>query len=280
MVSSKKQQEVENLVNLMDSFNVIAVVNIENLPADSMQQMRTKLRKTVNIRVSKKSLITIAIDKSKKQNIKNLTEHLQGMPALIFTNDNPFLLFKTLKKNKSPAAAKPGQIAPQDIIVRAGPTPFAPGPIISELSSVGLPAGVEQGKVAIKTDKVIVQEGGIINEKVANILLKLGITPMEIGLDLVAAYEKGDIFTKKILDIDEKEYINNITKAARWAFNLSIEAAIPSKDTINILLGKAFRESKAVSLEAGIITKETVNDLLAKANAQAQTLRKFDQSAQ
>jgi len=272
MVAEKKIKEVENLAKLLDSSSVIAVVNVENLPASSLQQMRTKLRKTVNIRMAKKSLISLAIAKSKKENIAKLNDNLVGMPALLFTNDNPFLLFKTLKKNKSPAMAKAGQIAPSDIVVKAGPTPFAPGPIISELSSVGLAAGVEQGKVAIKADKVLVKEGEIIEEKVANILAKLGITPMEIGLDLVAAYEKGDIFDKKILDIDETVYINNITQAARWALNLAIEAAVPSKDTVNILLSKAFREAKAVAIEGGVYSKDTINELLAKANAQASAL--------
>ncbi|MBI2112759.1 50S ribosomal protein L10, partial [Candidatus Woesearchaeota archaeon] len=35
-----------------------------------------------------------------------------------------------LEKNKSNAPAKPGQVAPKDITVKAGATSFAPGPII------------------------------------------------------------------------------------------------------------------------------------------------------
>ena len=36
----------------------------------------------------------------KKENITDLEQYLRGMPALLFTKDNPFALFSTLKKNK------------------------------------------------------------------------------------------------------------------------------------------------------------------------------------
>ena len=50
-------------------------------------------------RLAKKRLIQIAIDKVKdKPGIEKLKEHLKGMPAIIFTNENPFKLFKSLEK--------------------------------------------------------------------------------------------------------------------------------------------------------------------------------------
>ena len=85
---------------------------------------------------------------------------------------------------------------------------FSPGriptSIIGELGAIGIKAGIEGGKVAIKEDAVVVKDGEVINANVAAILTRLGIEPMEIGLDLVAAYEKGSIFDKKILGVDEQ----------------------------------------------------------------------------
>src|SRR3989338_2085586 len=113
------------------------------------------------------------------------------MPALLLKKENPFSLYKILKKSKSSASAKAGQIAPRDIIVPAGPTPFTPGPVISEFAALGIKAGVEGGKVAVKQDTTACKEGKPINAPLASMLARLGIEPMEIGLNLVAVFENG-----------------------------------------------------------------------------------------
>ena len=111
--------------------------------------------------MTKKRLMKIALDqiKNEKNHIEELEKYFEGMPAFIFTNENPFKLSKLLQKSKTRAPARAGQTAPEDIVITKGPTPFAPGPIISELSGVGLKVGVENGKVAVKEDTVIVKKG-------------------------------------------------------------------------------------------------------------------------
>mgnify|MGYP000252813721 CR=1 FL=1 len=78
-----------------------------------------------------------------QENMDQLTEKIKGMPALLFSKENPFTLYSILQKNKSPAPAKANQEAPKDIVVSAGPTTFAPGPIISELAEVGIKTKVD-----------------------------------------------------------------------------------------------------------------------------------------
>jgi len=267
-VPEAKVKLVNDLAALMDKYDIIGVVNMENLPAKQLRNMRSQLRGKVELIMSKKRLIRLAIEKSKKQNIKDLEKYIKGMPALIFTNDNPFALFKMLKKNKSRAPIKPGQKAPREITVHAGSTNFAPGPIIGELGSFKIKAGIEGGKVAIKEDKVVAKEGDLVDGKLAGLLTRLGIEPMEIGLNLVCVYEHGEIITSDILDIDEEAFKNNLAKAASEAFNLAIYAAIIIKDTINALLSKAHREAFALAKEAKIITSETIKEQLAQAEAE------------
>ena len=207
-VAEYKKEIVSTLVRLMNEYPIIAVVNMENLPAPQLQIMRAQLRKDFYITMTKRRLIKLAIEqaKSSKKGIEQLEAHLGGMPALIFTKENPFKLSRTLQRNKSPAPAKAGQTAPRDIIVQKGATPFAPGPIIGELATVGIKSGVEGGKVAIKEDTVVARAGEKIKPKVAEILARLGVQPMEVGLDLVAVYENGLIYGREILSVDEKEY--------------------------------------------------------------------------
>jgi len=251
-INERKSVVVNELAKLMDEFPIIGVVNMENLPAKQLQNMRASLRGRILIKMAKRRIIKLAIEKSKKENLKELENNLEGMPALIFTKENPFNIYKLLQKSKSSAPAKPGQKAPKDIVVPAGPTSFAPGPIIGELGQAGIKAGIEGGKVAIKADSLVAKKGEPIKEGVAKVLARLGIEPMEIGLNLVAVYEDKIIYSNDVLTIDEAEYISRISEASGYAYNLAFEIAYPGDEIIEQLLAKAHMEAKALADEQKI----------------------------
>jgi len=272
-VSEKKKQTVKEFAELIEKYPVIGVVNMNNLPTRTVQEMRAKLReKGTVLRMTKKRLMKHAFEKASKKNIKELEKHFKGMPALIFTEDNPFTLYAHLEKNKSSAPAKAGQEAPKNIVVKAGPTSFSPGPIIGQLGKYGIKSGVEGGKLAIKEDTVVAKQGDVIDADLASILIRLGIEPMEIGLDLVAAYEKGEIFTSEVLYVDEEEYKGKFASAYAESLNLAIFTGYPTEDTIKLLLSKAANDAKALAISENIITDETTEDVLRKAHAEMMSL--------
>ena len=274
-VAKYKKDTVKQIEDKIRNYPVVGALNIEGLPTPSLQKMRASLRPDVVIVVSKRRLFKFAIEEVKKDKpgIEELEKHLKGMPGMIFAKENPFKLYKKLQSSKSPAPAKAGQTAPKDIIVPAGKTPFAPGPIIGELGSIGIKSGVDGGKVAIKQDSTVAKEGDIIKPKVAEILTRLGIMPMEVGLDLTAVFENGVIYGKKVLAIDEKKFMEDLMNAAQWAMNLSVEAGYATKDNINIMITKSFTEAKAVALEANIISKDVIEEIVSKAEAQMSVLK-------
>ncbi|HIH31075.1 TPA: 50S ribosomal protein L10 [Candidatus Woesearchaeota archaeon] len=273
-IPESKLKAVEQLSALIDSYPIVAILNLENLPAKQLQQMKGKLRKECEIRMAKKPLITQALKKSAKKDIANLTEYLSGMPALLLTKENPFKIFKTIKKSKSSAAIKAGQITPRDIMLPAGPTPFAPGPIIGELGMLKIKAGIEAGKVIIKEDVHVAKKGDVIKPQLSSLLLRLGIEPMEIGLDLVAIYENGEILTKDVLDIDQDAFMLKLQTAASEALNLAVDIAYPSNDTIELLIAKAFNDSKCIAVERDILADLVIDKIIAKADAQAASVKK------
>lgn len=278
MVQDSKKQVVAEFVALIQKYPIIGIVNMEGLPTPSVQKMRETLRKDdVALHMAKKRLLRIILDEAdtSKKGISELKEHLKGMPALICAKTNPFKLYKKLEKSKSPAPAKPGQEAPKDIVVPAGPTGFAPGPIIGELGKFGIKAGIDGGKVAIKADAIVAKEGDIINKNLAGILQRLGIEPMEIGLDLRAVFEDGLVFGKSVLAVDEDKYLSDITQASRWAFNLAIEASVFTDATTQVLLGKASNDAKALAISQAILAEGVINDILARAHAQANSIQQI-----
>jgi large subunit ribosomal protein L10 len=271
-VSDFKKKSVLDLKDTIDKYPVVAIINLENLPARQLQKMKTKLRKDLEIKVAKKSIIEHALELSNKKNITKLVDYLQGSPALLLSKENPFRIYKLLKQSKSSAAIKAGQITPKDLTIPAGPTPFAPGPIIGELGMLKIKAGIEAGKVVIKEDAHVAKKGDAVNDKLASLLMRLGIEPMEIGLNLVAAYENGDVLIGDVLDIDDKAFMVKIQTAAREALNLAVDVAYPTKDTIILLIQKSSRDSKAIAVERDILADEVVDQILAKADAQANAI--------
>ncbi|MBS3164303.1 50S ribosomal protein L10 [Candidatus Woesearchaeota archaeon] len=275
MPAQRKVQQVAEFAKLLTSQPIVGVVNITNLPASQFSTIRASLRGKVDIRVGKRKLIKLAMAEAKKSHpgLAALEPHLENiMPGLLFTSENPFALAKLVQKNKSSAPAKAGQTAPNDIWVKAGPTPFAPGPIIGQLGQLGLKTSIEGGKIKITQDKLVVPEGKVISADAASLLTRMGITPMEIGLNLQAVYENEQVFTKAVLFIDEAQYLSDIASAAAGAFALAIKIAYPAPDVLPRLLAKASGEAKALALDAGILTPENAGQFLSRAEREAAAL--------
>src|SRR5207245_2425322 len=85
------------------------------------------------------------------------SETIEGQTAVVTADIDPFRLFKELEATKSRAPARGGEVAPEDLWVRAGETPFKPGPVVGELQKAGIPAAIERGKVVIRQDKLLVK---------------------------------------------------------------------------------------------------------------------------
>lgn len=276
MVSKKKLETVKEVKDQIKDYTVIGILDMHKLPARQLYEIRNKLRDSAVIRMVKKRLIKIILEEIGESNgLKELENHIRGEPALLLSRTNPFKLARTLEESKSSAPAKAGDIAPRDIVVKAGPTSLAPGPVIGELQRVKIPASVEGEKIAVKQDTVVAKEGDEITRPLADILSKLGIEPMEIGLNLLAAWEDGTIYTKDVLFIPQDHYLNGIITASQEAFNLSITINYYTQDTVPALLSRAKTEADSLALKANVITSDTIKTLLSKASSDEKTLRKI-----
>jgi large subunit ribosomal protein L10 len=273
-VQEYKKKEVELLKELAKKYRVVGIADLTGMPSAPLQRMRKQLKGVV-IRITKKRLLKIALEQLEDEKLKGIKDSLEGiMPCLIFTNDGSFKLAKLLRQGKINAAAKAGQVAPKDLTVEKGPTSFTPGPIIGELGALGLKAGVEAGKVVVKEDSILVKKGQVISAKAADLLSKLGVEPMEIGLSLVATYENGIIYNKEVLDVDEKVYIDEISRIAKEAFLLTIGIGYVVKENISTLLSKAYREASILMEKSDMLTPEKMGMKLVQAEKEAETLNK------
>jgi large subunit ribosomal protein L10 len=271
-----KKEEIKDILDKVHTHKVTAIVDVRGVPANALQQMRQRLRGTVTMKMVRNTLSTIALDSLPQgEKAKELDKFVDGQIVIMYTNTNPFKLYKLLEGTKTKAPAKGGDIAPADISVQKGATSFKPGPIVGDLQQAGIPAGIEGGKVVIKESKVVAKKGAKISQKLAEMLTRLEIFPMEIGLNLKAVVEENHtMYMPEDLSINEDVLKGMFTQAAREGFNLSMEAGIVNKETIVPLIQKAHMESKALAVNAPIFEKEVMDTILAKGEAEMLSVAK------
>lgn len=271
-VANWKQEEVDQLTDLMTSYPVVGVANITKLKSSAFQHLRRELKDKAVIRVSKTTLISQALSKLKNKKLLGLSDHFKDQIAVVFSQEDPFKLYKTIEKHLSDAAAKPGDISPRDIVMPKGETEFRAGPMLSELQSAGVKARIERGKVVVTQESIIVKKGEHISEQIAILLDKLEIKPLRIGMTLLAAYEDGELFSKDILATDETQVLNDLIVSYKNTLNLAFYIKYPTSETIQPLLAEAFSNARNVAMYANIITKQISALFIQKVYAQMRAL--------
>jgi len=269
----QKAAQVDEIKKLLDEYSGLGVANLQKVRAAQLQEMKKNLKDVANVRVLKNTMMKRAVAEYKnKPDMDKLEPLLNGSNIFLFTNLNPFKLSILLEKGRVKTTAKAGDVAAMDVIVPSGNTGLPPGPVISQLGSVGLPTRIEAGSVWINRDTMVAKKGDIIDARLAGVLSKMNIKPVEVGLILKAVYEEGLIITDEQLHIDVDGFRKSLVEAISNALNLSLNAGYPSSETISLLLQTAQRRAFNLALNAGIPTKETVGDLLRKAHAEASSL--------
>ena len=243
-VSEAKKAKVKELAGLLKKKTVM-VISIKGLPSAQFQDIKKKLRDRAKVQVVKKSLVNFALDAAGAKELNDLIPYVNDSTAMLFSDEDAFVISGILANEKSPSKAKAGQIAPFDIEVKAGPTELLPGPDISALSAVGLAPKVENGKIAVMQDKVILKEGKEVTEAIASIMAKLDIIPFEVGIEPVAAFMDGKVYADIVIDIDKA--VGELEYDYGRAFAFAVDLGIVNLETLDLIIGKAGIEEGIVS---------------------------------
>ena len=268
----KKTQMYQQLQELPKKYKVLAVVKMQKVRSTQILPLRKALKDDVEFfsikdKVAKKALETLDIP-----GIKDIADELKGQLLFLFTNMSPFKLNVLLAKNKIMMAARGGDVASFDIVVPAKNTGIAPGPMLTEFKEAGIPTKIDQGTIWIAKDTTPVKKGEAINEKLASILGKLDIKPVEAGISLYTALEEGLKYAEEEMIIDVEKIRDEFAQAHQEAVSLSIEAAYVTADNIAQILAKAAQSARSVSIESGFMTDETKEQILQKADSQARAV--------
>lgn len=244
-IPEKKLNSVRELEELVKSRKTILICSIKNIPASQFQIISKNLRGKAIIKVPKKNIIFRALDSSEGE-AGIIKERIKENFAVLFSDLDSFELALELVRNKTPAGAKAGQDAPDDVEIPAGPTDLMPGPAISELGALGIPTQIQEGKIAIKSSTVIVKQGEKISETAASIMNKLEIKPFSIGFEPLAAFDTHENKLYSDVKVDQEQTLELLKEAFGRALPFAVEIGHVSDDTIKFLLAKAASHETAL----------------------------------
>jgi large subunit ribosomal protein L10 len=262
----------QQLQELPKQYKVLAVVKMTKVRASQILPLRKKLKGEVEFVSIKDKIAQKALEKVDTPGIKEIIGELTGQCLFMFTNMSPFKLNVLLAKNKIMLAARGGDISSIDIVVPAKNTGIAPGPMLTEFKEAKIPTKIDQGTIWISKETTPVKKGGVINEKLAGLLGKLDIKPVEAGIALYSAIEDGLKYSQDELVIDVEKIREEFAQAHQQAVSLSIEAAYVTPENISQILSKAAQSARSVSIESGFMTEDTKEQILQKADSQAKAL--------
>jgi len=271
-VLQQKSSEVEEIVDVLKDCKSVGIASLRKVRASQLQELKKSMKGQVIFKVLKNTLVKLAIEEMKQDELTQLEEYLEGSNVFMFTELNPFKLAILLEKGKVKTFAKAGDLAAMDVVIPVSNTGQPPGPVISQLNAVGLPTKIENGSVWVSKDTLVARRGEVISDRLASVLSKLGMKTVELGISLRAAYDNGLIITGEQLIVDVAATQRSVETSNQEAFALALEIGYTCKDTIKPLLQRAHQKAIALSVSAAIPTKETIGDIIRKANAEMTSL--------
>lgn len=275
-IAEWKKESLAQLQGLMSKYQVIAAADLNKVRSSQIHELRKRLRDRVTMVVAKNNLLrkSVELGNFKEPRLGEFVKDLTGSKILLFSEINPYALIILLDKSKVRVPAKGGDIATSEIMIPAGNTGLPPGPVISEFGEIKVKTKIEGGSIWVASDSVIAEKGDVISAKMASVLSKLGLKPMEAGLSLVEAYDNGAILRGEDLAMDLPAWKNDFITGISDALNLSTEAGYITTENAPRILVKGMREALALAGEAAFLEEGTIEYVLKRAIANATALDK------
>jgi len=265
----KKAQMYQQMQELPKKYSVTALVRMEKVRASQLLPLRKKLLGEVEIVSIKDKIARKAFEKLDVPGAEKMKEMLTGQCVFMFTNMSPFKLNVLLGKNKVLLVARGGDTASIDVVVPPKNTGIAPGPMLTEFKENKIPTKIDQGTIWILKETTPVKKGEVISTKLAALLGKLDIKPIEARIVLNSALSESILFSEEELVVDVDAFRDKIAQANQNALALSTEIAYVTEDNIAQILAKASQAGISLSVEAAYVTDETKEQILQKAHSQA-----------
>lgn len=262
---ARKAEYFQKLITLIDEYPQIIIVECDNVSSNQMQRIRTAMRGKAVLLMGKKTMMRKAIRQhiSVNPKLEHLMPHLHGNIGFVFTHEDLSEVRGLVTSLKVGAPAKAGIIAPNDVVVPAGPTGLEPTQT-SFLQALNIGTKINRGQIEILAPVTLIHEGEKVGQSEATLLSKLNIRPFSYGLVPRLIYDNGLIYESKVLDMGLDDVAAVVNKGVANIAAVGLQIGYPTIASVPHSIMNGFKNlvSIAVGTEYSFKQAEQMKDMI------------------
>jgi large subunit ribosomal protein LP0 len=270
--SKNKAGYFDKLKGLLEEYNSVFIVTIDNVSSQQMHEIRHSLRGDGVVLMGKNTMVRRALKGFVNDNpeYERLLPHIRGNVGFVFTNGDLKQIRDKILVNRVAAPARAGAVAPADVWVPAGNTGMEPGKT-SFFQALGVPTKIARGTIEITTDLKLVEAGSKVGPSEATLLNMLNISPFTYGMGIAQVYDQGQCFPADVLDIGEEQLLASFSQAIATVATISLALNFPTLPSVMHSLVNSYKKVLAVAVETEISWPEIeqLKDRIANPDAYA-----------
>jgi len=262
----RKEEAINKFLKLLKEYPTVMVGDFSRIPANHFEKVRKELSPDVKFFVMKKTLLKRACELSDRKGLKKLLDAMPQSLVIIFSRKDPFDTYKLISERKTEIFMKPGDVAEEDVVIPAGPTDLAPGPILMDLRAMNIPTKIQGGKVAIAETVTLLKKGERASAQITDLLRALNIKPLKVGFKVTGAIDESGLFySPEVLSVTKEDILRLLGEAHMRSLNLAIELGEINRHTLAPMVQRAAVRAIALSMKLNWVSDLTIPLLMRKA---------------
>lgn len=249
----RKARYVVDLLDCLERYKNVLIVQCDNVGSSQMQKVRIALRGKGQLLMGKNTIIRKFVREQISTNpkLEALLPFVFGNIGFVFTNGDLREVRTLIVSNKVPAAAKTGTIAPNDVHVPAGPTGLDPGQT-SFFQALNIATKIEKGAIAIINPVHLIKKTDKVTASHVALLTKLNIQPFFFGFRVSDIYEDGATYSSEILDMTAEVLTEKFLAGVAKVAAISLAIGYPTQASLPHLISNGYVKLMSIALEADI----------------------------
>jgi large subunit ribosomal protein LP0 len=247
--TARKQAFFSKLVKLLDEYPKIFIVGADNVGSAQMQRIRVGIRGKGVLLMGKNTMIRKAIRGHIENNkaLEQLLPLIRGNVGFVFCKEDLQAVKKVITDLKVAAPAKVGVLAPNDVIVPAGPTGMEPTQT-SFLQALNIPSKISRGQVEIINDVHLIKKGQKVGSSESTLLAKLDIKPFQYGLVILNVYDEGSIYDLSVLEKTDQDILDRFAAGVKNIAAISLAIGLPTVASVPHSIIRGYKKVLSVAL--------------------------------
>jgi len=266
----RKEGLTARLEKYLEEYRSVIIVQCDNVGSNQMQKVRLSLRGKAAMLLGKNTLIrkVIRAEAAKNPKLEALLPFVVGNMGFVFTNESLTEVRKIITDHKSPAPARVGTLAPNDVSIPSGSTGLDPGQT-SFFQALSIATKIVKGAIEIINDVTLIKTGTKVTASHVALLDKLNIKPFKYGLICSDVYEDGTSYSASVLDMSTDDLMAKFNNGVSTIAAISLAIGYPTAASLRHNIQNAYSKLLYISLATDYSFEQSqkIKDMLANPGA-------------